>query len=736
MTQLLTAESAAAQSKDKPVATSAQQTPAGLDLAGLKALQWRNIGPFRGGRATTATGVPSQPLTYYMGATGGGIWRTDDAGHSWRPIADGQINMGSVGAIAVAPDDPNVVYAGLGEAPVRGVSSSWGDGMYRSTDAGRTWAHIGLVNSRQISRVIVHPRNSDVVYVAAQGSRWGPSGERGIYRSLDGGKSWKLTLSADSLTGPSDLAMDPTNPRILYAALWDHQRLPWLVRSGGPGGGIWKSTDGGDTWKQLTGGLPKIMGKIGVAVSPANPDRVWAIVEADSGGLFKSDDGGASWQLVNGDRVLRARAWYYTRVTADPMNPDVVYVINAPLMKSIDAGRTFTPLPDPHGDNHDLWINPSNPQNMIKADDGGAVVSFTGGRTWSSQGNQPTAQFYRVITDDRFPYWLYAGQQDNSTVAIPSAVAGPGISPNDWHQVGGCESAHVAFDPADPHYVYAGCYHGIINEHDQTTDFERNVMAYPFLGLAEPSDQLKYRFNWSAPIFVSPFDPKTIYHAGNVLLKTTDRGNSWTEISPDLTRNDKSRQGAGGTPITNEGAGGEVYGTIYYGVESPHEAGTIWIGTDDGLVQLTRDGGTSWKNVTPKGLSESLINMVEVSPFDQATAYIAVSRHKWNDNAPLIYKTSDYGQSWTKLVSGIADGDMVRVVREDPNRRGLMYAGTETGLYASTDGGLKWRRFQLNLPHVPVTDLRVKRKDLVISTEGRAFWILDDASPLYEINDS
>jgi photosystem II stability/assembly factor-like uncharacterized protein len=700
-------------------------------------LDWRSIGPWRGGRVTTASGVRGQPLVYYMGATGGGVWKTTDAGMTWKPIGDGQFRMGSIGSIAVASDDPNVIYVGAGEAPVRGVSSSFGDGMYKSTDAGRTWNRIGLSASRQISRVIVHPRNNDVVYVAAQGSRWGASAERGVYRSIDGGKTWKLVLAPpDSLSGPSDLAMDPSNPRILYAATWDHQRTPWKVRSGGPGSGIWKSPDGGDTWTRLTDGLPKLMGKIGLAVSPATPDRVWAIVEAEEGGLYKSDDAGKTWQRINGDRVLQARSWYYMRVAADPKNPDLVYVMNAPILKSIDAGKSFSPLPDPHGDNHDLWINPDTPTNLIKADDGGAAISFTGGTTWSSLSTQATAQFYRVNTDDRFPYWVYAGQQDNSTVAIPSATDGGAIPTATMLDVGGGESAHLAFDPKDPRLVYGTGYHGALTEYDMTTRFSRDVRPYPTVGLAESSAAMKYRFNWSTPVITSPHDRSVIYYGGNVLFRSADRGQSWTVVSPDLTRNDKAKQGWGGEPITNEGAGGEVYGTIYYITESPHEAGTIWVGTDDGLVQLTRDGGKTWSNVTPKDLPESLIDMVEVSPHDPATAYIAVTRYKLNDNTPLIYKTTDYGTSWTRITTGLREGEPVRVVREDPNRRNLLYAGTEAGVYLSFDGGAHWQSFQRNLPSVPVTDLKVTRKDLVISTEGRAFWILDDASPLYEMADS
>ncbi len=694
-------------------------------------MRWRSIGPFRGGRVTTVAGVPSQPLLYYMGSTGGGLWKTEDGGSNWKNISDGFFKMGSVGSIALSDDDPNVIYAGMGESPIRGMASSWGDGVYKSTDAGRTWKQAGLGDTRQISQVQVHPRNTDVVYVAAQGSRWAPTAERGIYRSLDGGKSWKLVLHVDRNSGASSLAMDYTNPRVLYAAFWDHQRTPWRVRSGGPGSGIYKTTDGGDNWTKLTEGLPKgIMGKIGVDVSHSNPDRVWAIIEADSGGLFRSDDAGKTWQLMNSDRLLRARAWYYTHVHADPVNADVVYVLNAPVLKSIDGGRTFRPLPTPHTDNHALWINPKNSAYMINGNDGGANVSFNGGRTWSTQENQPTSQIYHVNTDARFPYWVYGAQQDNSTIAIASRTFGYGIGAGDWHDVGGCESAHIAFDPADAKLIYAGCYQGIITEFERDNRLSRNIMVYPALGLAEPSNEQKYRFNWSAPIATSPHDRKVIYHAGNVLFRSNDRGQSWTAISPDLTRNEKERQGAGGGPITNEGAGGEVYNTIFAMMESPHEAGTIWVGTDDGLVQLTRDGGKTWANVSPRGLGEGMVNTVEVSPHDKATAFIAVSKHKWNDNTPHIFKTTDYGRTWTRMVNGIRAGDVVRVVREDPVRRNLLYAGTETGAYMSFDGGAAWEGLQLNLPTVPVTDLQIREDDLVAATEGRAFWILDDLNPL------
>jgi photosystem II stability/assembly factor-like uncharacterized protein len=722
--------------KGRPVKATARPDSAATDSTPRDGLEWRNVGPFRGGRVTAVAGVPSQPLTFYMGAAGGGVWKTEDAGTSWRNVSDGFFRTGTIGAIAVADVDPNVIYVGTGEAPIRGVASSHGDGVYKSTDAGRTWRKIGLTESRQISRVLVHPRDPDLVYVAAQGSRWGPSAERGIYRSNDGGATWKRVHQVDQTTGPSDLAMDATNPRILYAGYWDHQRTPWQVRSGGRGSGVYKSTDGGDSWTRLTEGLPTgVMGKIGVAVSPANPDRVWALVEADSGGLYRSDDAGKSWRLVNGDRLLRARAWYYTHVFADPRDAERVYVLNAPFLRSTDGGRTFQTVSTPHGDNHALWINPSNPDYMINGNDGGANVSLNGAATWSTQGNQPTAQFYRVAVDDKFPYNLYAGQQDNTSVMVPSRTAGPGIDVQSWlPDVGGCESAHVAFDPAQPRYIYAGCYQGIISEYDRETGLARNIMAYPSLGLAEPSNEQKYRFNWSAPIVTSPHDRRVIYHAGNVLFRSRDRGRTWEAISADLTRNDKSKQGPGGTPITNEGAGGEVYGTIQYVAESPKAAGTIWAGTDDGLVQLTRDGGKSWTNVTPPGVGEALVNAIDASPHDPGSALVAITRYKLNDNTPFIFRTTDYGRTWTRVVNGIRAGDVVRVAREDPERRGLLFAGTETGAYVSYDAGARWQSLQRNLPAVPVTDLQVHAGDLVASTEGRGFWILDDVSPLRQMS--
>ncbi len=707
-----------------------------VDPALMAGMKWRNVGPYRGGRAVAVAGVPGDVLTYYMGATGGGVWKTEDGGMSWKNISDGFFKTGSVGAVEVATADLNVIYVGMGEAPIRGVTTSHGDGVYKSTDAGKTWRHLGLAKTRQISRIQIHPMNPDVVYVAAQGSSWSANPERGIYRSTDGGATWEQVLHVDDKSGASDLSMDPTNPRILYAAFWEHQRLPWKVVSGGAGGGVYKSTDGGDTWEELTGGLPEVVGKIGVAVSPANPERVWAMVEADEGGLFRSDNAGKTWTRVNKQRVLRARAWYYTHVIADPVDDETVYVLNAPMMKSTDGGRTFKPIAVPHGDNHCLWINPNDNQTMINCNDGGANVSYNGGKTWSTQANQPTAQFYRVITDNRFPYHIYGGQQDNSTVAVASRTDDSGIGREDWYPVGGCESAFPAFDPDNPVLVYAGCYQGIISEYNHATRQSRNIMAYPFLGLGADPKDLKYRFNWNAPIVASPHDPSVIYHAGNKLLKSTDRGQSWEEISPDLTRNEPEKHGNGGGPITNEAAGAETYNTIFYVVESPREAGTIWAGTDDGFVHLTRDGGQTWQDVTPGGIGEAQVNAIEVSPHDPATAYLAVTRYKFGDYTPHIFKTNNYGDRWQRVVEGIGEEDFVRVVREDPVRRGLLYAGTETGLYISFDDGAQWQPFQLNMPVVPITDLTIRQGDLVAATQGRAFWVLDDLSPLHQIDDA
>jgi photosystem II stability/assembly factor-like uncharacterized protein len=696
--------------------------------------EFRNIGPYRGGRVDAVAGVRGQPLVYYFGGTGGGVWKTVDAGSNWQAVSDKDFKTGSVGALGVAESDPNVIYAGMGEAAIRG-NVSHGDGVYKSTDAGKTWKNVGLDGTRQISRVRVHPKNPDLVYVAAQGHVWSSNPERGIYRSRDGGRTWDRVLFVSEKTGASDLVMDLTNPRILYAGMWQVYRTPWTLESGGTESGVYRSTDGGDTWKKLTEGLPEgNVGIIGVAISPARPERVWAIIESkEKGGVYRSDDGGEKWTRTNTENKLRQRAWYYSRIYADPKNPESVYVLNVGFFRSNDGGKTFNAIPVPHGDNHDLWIDPDDPQRMVEGNDGGANVSFNGGRTWSSIMNQPTAQFYRVTTDDRFPYWVYGAQQDNTTVAIPSRSRGSGIDITDWHPVGGCESGWIAPKPKNADVVFAGCYGGSITRYDHKTGQARQVMAWPQMAIGQAPKDLKYRIQWNAPIVISPHDSNTLYHAAQVLLRSRDEGQSWEEISPDLTRDDKSKQGYSGGPITRDNTGVEVYDVIFSLVESPHESGTIWVGTDDGLVQVTRDAGKHWQNVTPKGMPEWIqVNSIDVSPHDKATAYVAATMYKWDDFRPYLFKTSDYGKTWTRIDDGIPGNAFTRVLREDPSRRGLLYAGTETGLYVSFDDGGRWQPFQLNLPAVPITDLVVKEKDLVVATQGRSFWILDDLTPLHD----
>ncbi len=707
------------------------------DTALYNKMKWRNIGPFRGGRSTTSTGVVGNPYTYYMGTAGGGVWKTEDAGLNWKNVSDGFFQTGSVGAVSVSESDPNVVYVGMGEAPIRGVMTTSGDGVYRSTDQGKTWEHLGLEKTFHISQVRIHPDNPDVAFVSAMGSPYGPTPERGVYRTKDGGETWEKVLFVDNTTGAVDLSMDMTNPRILYAAMWDYQRQPWFARSGGPGSGIWKSTDGGDTWNELTEGLPKaVMGKIGIDVSRANPDRVYAIIESDEGGLYRSDNGGKSWKLMNSERIIRTRSWYYMHMFADPVDENRVYIMNAPFNKSIDGGKTFTQVRVPHGDNHYLWINPDDPDNMINSNDGGSNITFNGGKSWTNQRNQPTAQFYRVTADNRFPYWIYGGQQDNSSVATPSRTFSNGISWKDWIAgVGGCESSYVAFDPNNPNLMYAGCYQGIIQEYNLEVDRVKAIKAYPENGLGEPSDEQKYRFNWNAPIHVSQHNSNVIYHAAQMLLRSTNRGVTWEEISPILTGNDSTKLGPGGGPITNEGAGGEIYQTIYYMAESMHTPDVIYTGSDDGLMYITRDGGDNWTNITPPGIGEGMINAIDISAHDPATAYVAFTKYKFGDFTPYAYKTTDYGQTWKKITTGIEDMAWVRVVREDPMKKDLLYAGTERGLFLSFDGGNSWKRWQSNLPMTPITDLKVHQNDLLASTQGRAFWVLDDLTPLHQLSD-
>ena len=694
----------------------------------LDGLEWREVGPYRGGRVTAVTGVPGRPNVYFMGATGGGVWKTENAGRTWENLSDGWFEVGTIGSVAVAESDPNVIYVGTGESPIRGVTTSHGDGVWKSTDGGQSWVHIGLPESGQISKIQVHPGDPDIALVGVQGQIWGPNEERGVYRTTDGGTTWQHVLKVGPRTGASDLRMDPTNPRVLYAAMWNHGRTPWFIHSGGTDGGIFKSTDGGDSWNKLTGGLPAMVGKVAVDISASQPQRLYALLEAEpgEGGLWRSDDGGTSWQHMNGHRVLHSRAWYYIHLAADPVDPDTVYVLNVPLMKSIDGGRTFERIETPHGDHHDHWINPADNRNMINGNDGGATITFDGGETWSTLMNQPTGQFYRVTTDDQVPFRIYGGQQDNSTVSIASRSLYGGIGVADYYDVGGGESAHIAFDPDNPRLIYATSINGTLTEYDHETGLERVIIPYPELVYGKDSKDLKYRANWNAPVTLSPHDPTVIYYGTHKVLRSTDRGASWTEISPDLTRNDAGKQGRNGGPLTPENVGAEFYNTIFYIVESSREAGVIWVGSDDGLVHVSRDNGANWTAVSPPHRGEAMINAIELSPHADGTAYLAVAAYKLNDFSPYIYKTTDYGRRWKRIDESLPQDTFVRVVREDPLRPGQLYAGTEAGMFVSFDDGDNWHSLALNLPPVPITDLAIRQDSLVAATQGRGFWILDD----------
>src|SRR5712691_5339593 len=703
----------------------------------FKGMKWRSIGPYRGGRSLAVAGVPGDPTVYYFGGVAGGVWKSTDAGSTWQPVFDKE-GVSSIGSIAVAASDPNVIYAGTGEACIRG-NISFGDGVYKSTDAGKNWKNVGLRDTRHIGRVIVHPRNPDLVYVAALGHAYGPNTERGVFRSADGGKTWEKVLYKDDKTGAIDISFDPSNPHILFAALWEASRSPWGLTSGGPGSGLYKSTDSGSTWKRLEGnGLPKgLLGRIGVSVSGADGSRVYALIEAEDGGLYRSEDGGEKWERVNDERGFRQRAWYYTHVFADPKNVETLYVLNTRLYRSTDGGHKFTALLGSHGDHHGLWNDPVNPQRMINGNDGGATITVNGGKSWTRQDNQPTAQFYHVITDNRFPYYVYGAQQDNSTVGIVSRSDRGAIGPGDWYPVGGGESGYIAVDPRDPNIVYAGSYQGYITRFDKRTGQAQDINPWPEVTDGSGAANLRYRFQWTTPILLSPHDPNVLYHAAEVLFRSTNGGMSWTAVSRDLTRNDKSKQQVGGGPITKEDTGAEYYDVIYSVAESLLQKDLIWVGTDDGLVHLTRDAGQAWTDITPKQLPEwSMISLIEPSPHLPAAAYIAVDRHRLDDYRPYIYKTSDFGKTWTKITAGIPDNTYVHAVREDPAKRGLLYAGTETGVYFSLDDGARWQPLQLNLPATPIHDLVVKGDDLVVATHGRSFWILDDLSPLRQWGDA
>jgi photosystem II stability/assembly factor-like uncharacterized protein len=724
-----------------PPAVSARADDANrvVPEARLQALQYRNVGPTRGGRATAITGVPGQPFTFFQG-TAGGVWKTKNAGQSWENVSDGFMETGSIGAIAVAPSDSSVIYVGTGQATLRG-NVAWGNGVYRSTDGGKTWTQAGLPRAGQIARIRIHPRDPDLVYAAVVGNAFGPSEDRGVFRSRDGGRSWQKVLYVSSRTGVVDLAMSPQNPRVLFAAAWTSQRKPWTIVSGSEESGLFKSVDGGDTWKREEGGLPQgVVGKIGVTMSPANPERVWALVEAERGGLFRSDDGGETWRPLASTmtRKLIQRAWYYIHIFADPKDEQMLYVLNVQEWRSRDGGATFEQMKGvPHGDGHDLFIDPEDPRVLAYASDGGASISLDHGQTWSTLKNQPTAEIYYVVADDRVPYRLYGAQQDNTTISIPSRAKDSALSLyEDWRDVGGCEDGQIAVDPRDPNVVYAGCYGGEITRTNVATGERRFILTYPQMEVGLAPRDLRYRFNWNAPIRLSPHDPRVLYHCSQFVHRSTNEGQSFEVISPDLSRNDKTKQDYAGEPITKENTGVEVYANILTFEESPKQRGVLWAGTDDGLVQVSRDDGKTWKNVTPSALPEwSTINIIEPSPHEAGRAFVSAYKYKLGDRRPFILRTDDYGQTWTLLTSGtngIPAQVPTRSVREDPKRKGLLYAGTESGVFVSFDDGRHWQGFQQNLPRVPVTDLKVHHDDLVVSTQGRSFWILDDVTPLRE----
>lgn len=714
-----------------PSPLAAQQ----LDTLAFKDLRYRMAGPYRGGRSTAATGFANDADRWLMGTTGGGVWESDDNGVTWRNISDGYFG-GSIGAVKVADSDPNVIYVGGGSADIRGNTSA-GRGAWKSVDSGRTWTFIGLPEAGQIGRIEVHPRDHDLVYAAALGHPFGKNPERGIFRSGDGGRTWDHILSLNDSTGASDLAMDMTNPRILYAGMWRGERKPWALISGAEDGGVYKTTDGGNSWTKLGGGLPEgLVGKVGVSVSPADPDRVWAIIEAEpDGGVYRSDDAGDSWTRTNSDNNLRQRAWYYTHVQADPVDPNTVYALNTSLYRSVDGGTTFEAVPVPHGDVHDLWIHPADPNRMVVANDGGAQVTVNGGETWSTYFNQPTAELYDVIVDNGFPYRLYGAQQDNTTISVTAWSDVNTLYPKQhWLNIGGCETGPVALHPERPHIVYAGCYGGVMDRYDLRSGQRRNVMLYPQLQLGMAAKHLRHRFQWVSPMLVSRHDPRVIYHGSQHVNRSRDEGVNWETISPDLTTDNPAHQEQSGGPINADVTGVEIYNVVFSLAESPFDADEIWAGSDDGRVHITRDGGSVWTDITPAAMPElGTVDEIELSTHQEGRAYLAVQRYRLDDFGPYVFRTDDFGTTWTLNTTGIPDDHPVRTVREDPVRSGLVFAGTEYGTFVSFDAAASWQSFQRNLPVTPVTGMRIAHDDLIISTQGRSFWIMDDISPLREI---
>ena len=701
-------------------------------------VKYRSIGPYRGGRSSAVAGDPDQKNTFYFGGTGGGVWKTIDGGSNWKNISDKYFG-GSIGCVSVAPSDPTILYVGEGENSLRGNVSE-GFGIWRTDDGGRSWKYTGLKDTRHIIRIVIHPKNPDIVWVAAIGHLFGPNEERGIFKTVDGGKTWKKVLFVNNQTGCSDLIMEPGNPAVLYAGTWRILRTPYSLESGGDGSGLWKSVDGGETWKNISAnkGLPKgIWGIVGVTVCPSNTDKLYALMENKDGGLYVSNDAGESWALQSSDNNIRQRAWYYTKVFADPKNENDVYVLNVSFLKSTDAGKTFKPIRTPHGDHHDLWIDPADPKRMIVADDGGAQISFDGGENWSTYLNQPTAQFYRVSTDNHFPYRILGAQQDNSTIRILSRSSSGQITQSDWQETAGSESGYVVADPLNNDVVYGGNYSGYLSRLDHKTGENRAVSVWPDDPLGAGADVSKYRFQWNFPIFFSPHNPKKLYAGGNMLFATENEGASWTALGGDLTTNDKEKQRSSGGPITKDNTGVEVYCTIFTATESALEKDLLWTGSDDGLIHVSKDGGRNWDNVTPKEAGQWMMwNCVETDPFKKGKAYFVGTKYKRDDFTPYIFKTEDYGKTWTKITNGIPALHFTRALRADRKRPGLLYCGTEYGMYISYDDGANWKPFQLNLPVVPVTDLAIKENDLVVATQGRSFWVLDDLGVVQQKDNS